>query len=373
MVVSCGADIGAYTVSLAVRRNTTDDIAFKEFPIDDSETVLRELSAFRGMVVPSVGSGAWRLAKDIEASTGAMIEKHREPVCIWSAIEFLLGSKSPHPNEAYKFVYDSVPSQARYPISACYPPLAAVESCRASVSLEELHGNFPLLLVNVKSGTSFYRIDSPTEFERVGGSSIGAATISGVGAAILPDRDPITRAAMKCSSSIDLLVEDIYGGDCASIGLPGTVIASCLGKAGGRKENPPEEVAKSLMDMVTMNTAQLTNLHARLHGCRMALVVGAIAETQEEHMVLGECMQRVLNILGSNQPGGPLTAIFFERRKFLGCLGALLRREQLLSRLANGSESPSTVIARSSTPINTATMVDYVIDETCTKLRLSPR
>lgn len=366
---SCGADIGAFAVSLAVRSGSCDDIMLKEFPISDLDTLHRELAEFRGRVVPSVGSGAWRLAKGIESSTGALVEKHREPVCIWSAIEYLLGRDS---DEAYKFVYESSPAQAKYAISAPFPSIDRIIPCQSSVSLSELRENFPLLLVNVKSGTSFYRIESPTEFERVGGSSIGAATVTGIGASLFGLSESVTKIAMDCSpagSRCDLLVEDIYGGDCTSIGLAGSVIASCLGK-GGRTELTRPEIAKSVVDMATMNTAQLTNLHAKLHACKMALVVGAIGESESEQIVVSECMQRVLNILGGENV---LPAVFFKKSRYLGCLGALLRREQLLMRLSSGSESPSTLMARTSTPINTATMVDYVIDETVTKLRLSPR
>lgn len=360
MPESCGADIGAFAISLAIRSSDTGEMEFREFPLSDSSRMKAELSKFSGRVVPSVGSGSWRLATSIESQTGALIEKHREPVCVWSAIEYLLSpDRSPDLLEAYRFE-----SASSHPISAAFPATSQINACQVPVSLSDLKSNFPLLLVNVKSGTSFYRIDSPSEFERVGGSSIGAATVSGIGQAILGGEKSVIDYAIDSPSPspFDLLVEDIYGGDCDSIGLPGNVIASCLGKAGNTGFQA-SAFAKSILDMTTMNTAQLTNLHAQLHGCRMAIVVGAIGDTPENQSVVAECTQRVLNIVGMKNPNGPIRAVFFQKSRFLGCLGALLRREHLLSDLIG----PSTV------RMNTATMVDYVIDETCTKLRLSPR
>ena len=79
---------------------------------------------------------------------------------------------------------------------------------------------------------------------------------------------------------------------------------------------------------------------------RTAVIVGSLGDKME----ISECIQRVLNILRSD-----VEAVFFQDSKFLGCLGAMLRREQILNGLVN----------------DTVTMTDFVDDETYTKLRVA--
>lgn len=42
------------------------------------------------------------------------------------------------------------------------------------------HDLYPYLLVNVRSGSTFYRVDGPTQFKRITGSPIGANTFLGM-------------------------------------------------------------------------------------------------------------------------------------------------------------------------------------------------
>lgn len=340
---------------LAIRENSGSAIEFSEYKLVDTEVFQEVLSKYRGRVVPSVGSGAWRLSNDIRDVSGALLEKHREPICIWTAIKHVLNEPD-YMMEAYKFVYKT-PDLAQYPISAPFPDREVLLDSMISVSYAELTDSFPILLVNVKTGTSFYRIDSPNDFVRVGGSSIGASTIHALGKS-LTFCSPSTESLLKLGLSVegpsksDLLVEDIYGGDCSSIGLPGSIIASCFGKTDIHTNM--SDLAKSAIDLMCINTAQLTNLHAQLNGCRSAVIVGAIGNVEHE-LEITECIQRVLNIL-SGSSSTPLGAIFFNQAKYLGCLGALLRRESLIDSL--------------SVPVDSATMVDGVDEETYTKLRV---
>jgi pantothenate kinase len=357
-----GADIGATELILASRL-VDGSIRFKDFSLCNSDSVpfSSELEKVRGGVLPSVGSGAWRLATSIESGSGVLVEKHREPLCIWSAIEYLLSRGDPKSFEAFRIDHSFLPGSSSHPISSIFPSISRIEELRINVPLSELTGSFPILLVNMKTGSSFYRIDSPRDIVRVGGSSIGATTIAALGESLI-NRGSLTEIVgealgLEGTSSADLLVEDIYGGDCESIGLPGSIIASCFGKVGSR-ELPKSDIAKSLLDLMCINTAQLTKLHAKLNGCRTAIIVGSIGESLQ----VAECIQRVLNIL-SVRDGSPLSAVFFKHTRYLGCLGALLRREMLVRGLSGNQLS--------SIPVDTATVEDSVDDETCTKLRIS--
>jgi pantothenate kinase len=358
---SRGAEIGALELTLATRRSETE-ILFKSIPLKDEAAIEQDMSTNLTRVLPSVGSGSWRLSDVLQKKFGVSVEKHREPVCLWSAIEYSLKQPLGSNFGAFTFDYSSAADSVTYPISAPYRDARSMEPIMKDVPYADLENSFPILLVIVKTGTSFYRMDSPTDFVRVGGSSIGSSSIAALGKLLVsePSVAGMVSKSQELSrpSSVDLLVEDIYGGDCLSIGLPGSIIASCLGKADSSAVNSPD-LSKSLLDMISINTAQLTSLHARIHKCKTALIVGPICEQPE----VAECIQRVLHILGSRSPAGVLRAVFFRQSNYLGCLGAMLRRETLVRQL---SFSRAADVA-----INTATVEDGVHDETYTKLRIS--
>lgn len=357
--ISFGADIGSLEMIIAVRR-ASGGIEFVEHPLSCLCGPACIIENLRNRVLPSVGCGSWRLSDTLLKLHGILVEKHREPVCIWTAIEYLL-RKFPG-DYAYTFNYETCPESRRYPISSPHRDIGDIQKLMSSVSYDMLTDMFPILLVNVKTGTSFYRMDSPTEFVRVGGSSIGVSTIMALGKTLVHESSiakmiEIGKASGK-TSRVDLLVEDIYGGDCSSIGLAGSIIASSLGKASSDSLSGPSDISKSLLDMMCMNTAQLANLHARVHKCKNVLIVGSLADEP----LLAECTQRVLHILAGKSDEDFLRAVFIKQSKYLGCLGALLRRESLVQGL--GSKVCDV-------PINTATVQDGVHDETYTKLRIS--
>ena len=358
--ISWGADLGASDVTLSMRM-TSGDVVYKQFPLDDKDRFTEEINIFSGKIMPSVGSGSWRLSENLEREYGILVEKHREPVCIWTAIESSLINPVVNGMSAFQFEYGAQESSMSYPISAPYKDIDDLKTLMKEVSYNQLLTSFPILLVIVKTGTSFYRMDSPSEFVRVGGSSIGSSSLGALGLNLVNEASVsgmVSKAReLTRPSNCDLLVEDIYGGDCSSIGLPGSIIASCLGKADDSSINSPA-LAKSLLDMMTINTAQLANLHARIHNCKSAIVVGPLCEELE----VSECMQRVLYILAGKDKASALRAVFFRNSKYLGCLGAMLRREMLVQQLR---------VRGDDIPIDTATVEDGLHDETYTKLRVS--
>ena len=93
---------------------------------------------------------------------------------------------------------------------------------------------FPYLLVNIGSGVSILKVDSETEFQRVGGTATGGGTFWGLGKLLTGAKefDELLDLAEKGDNrSVDLLVKDIYSRDYAQMGLPGELIASSFGKA----------------------------------------------------------------------------------------------------------------------------------------------
>lgn len=121
---------------------------------------------------------------------------------------------------------------------------------------------YPYLLVNLRSGASFYRVDSKDHFTRVGGSSLGVSFIWGVTRYLGIYSDP-TKMSMDAisgdSSKVDMSVADIYGGGYDDIGLPGDLLASSFGKLKDLNEGDigskvtGGDITKSLITMVVAN------------------------------------------------------------------------------------------------------------------------
>ena len=88
---------------------------------------------------------------------------------------------------------------------------------------------YPYIIVNIGSGVSILRVNSATEFTRIGGTSVGGGTFAGL-CSLLAGVDSfeaaITLAEKGDSHRVDKLVRDIYGGDYERFGLRGDVVAS---------------------------------------------------------------------------------------------------------------------------------------------------
>ncbi len=92
---------------------------------------------------------------------------------------------------------------------------------------------YPYLLVNLRSGASFIRVDGPKNYKRVTGTSIGVGLAWGISRYMGIFDDPTEMcesAKMGDSSKIDMSVGDIYGGDYKGLGFPTNMIASSFGK-----------------------------------------------------------------------------------------------------------------------------------------------
>ena len=95
---------------------------------------------------------------------------------------------------------------------------------------------YPYLLVNIRSGTTFTRVDSKTEYRSVspvGGSPLGLTFYHGVMRMLNLYGDPtesIQAAIEGDSSHIDFDVGDIYGGSYSGLGLPKQMLASSFAK-----------------------------------------------------------------------------------------------------------------------------------------------
>jgi type II pantothenate kinase len=147
---------------------------------------------------------------------------------------------------------------------------------------------FPYLLVNIGSGVSILKVESERDYQRIGGSTIGGATLWGLGSLLTDARgfDEIMELAERGDNrNVDMLIKDIYGGNYDALGLNNELIASTLGKAtrsemdcqGGagcetREQHlakfKQEDLVKSILLMICYDVTQIASLHARIHGIK---------------------------------------------------------------------------------------------------------
>uniref|UniRef100_A0A673XSL4 4'-phosphopantetheine phosphatase n=1 Tax=Salmo trutta TaxID=8032 RepID=A0A673XSL4_SALTR len=196
-------------------------------------------------VIKATGGGAHKFKDLIEKKLKLRVDKEDEMTCLIKGCNFVLRNIT---HEA--FVY-AKHADSEFRFQNTHPDI------------------FPYLLINIGSGVSIFKVESEDTFERVGGSSIGGGTFWGLGALLTKTKrfDELLQLASKGQhTNVDMLVKDIYGGSYGSLGLTGDLIASSFGKsATPDKEFSKEDMAKSLLHMISNDIGQLACLYARLH------------------------------------------------------------------------------------------------------------
>jgi type II pantothenate kinase len=185
---------------------------------------------------------------------------------------------------------------------------------------------YPYLIVNVRSGSSFYRVTGPDTFERLVGSSIGSSFFWGILRLLNFYNDPteaVYAAAKGDSSKIDMSVGDIYGGAYQGLGLADNYIASSFGKLKDLhgpeelKEVQKEDVARSLLTMTALNVLIFSNVVAKLQDLKRVVWIGLHIDILE-YMKMSEEAFKLLT-------GGKSVLMFPTYHSFLGSLGLLLQ------------------------------------------------
>ena len=89
------------------------------------------------------------------------------------------------------------------------------------------------MLVNLRWGATFIRVDGPNKYRRITGTSIGVGLAWGISRymGLFDGPTEMCEAAIRGDSSkIDMSVGDIYGGDYKGLNFPMDMIASSFGK-----------------------------------------------------------------------------------------------------------------------------------------------
>ncbi|XP_056293118.1 4'-phosphopantetheine phosphatase isoform X2 [Pseudoliparis swirei] len=249
-------------------------------------------------VIKATGGGAHKYKELIERKLGLRVDKEDEMTCLIKGCNFVLRNI---PHEA--FVYTKH-ADSEFRFQTTQPDI------------------FPYLLVNIGSGVSIVKVESEDKFERIGGSSIGGGTFWGLGVLLTKTKrfDELLQLASKGQhTSVDMLVKDIYGGSYGSLGLTGDLIASSFGKSATTDKGfPKEDMAKSLLHMISNDIGQLACLYAKLHNLSRVYFGGFFIRG---HPVTMHTISYSINFFTK----GEVQALFLRHEGYLGAIGAFLK------------------------------------------------
>lgn len=216
---------------------------------------------------------------------------------------------------------------------------------------------YPYLLVNIGLGVSMIKVTGPGPegFERIGGSSLGGGTLWGLLSLLTDARDyneMLEMAQKGDNENIDLLVGDIYGSSYNKIGLKSNHIASSFAKVfkklrfnqQGKKLTTAEklanfrqeDIARSLLYLVSNNIGQIAYLQARRFGLKRIYFGGSYISG---HMQTIHTLSYALNFWSN----GEMQSYFLRHEGYLGSVGAFMMgpertgdEEQEVERKENG-------------------------------------
>lgn len=277
------------------------------FPASDKNTI------------KATGGGAFKFADLFKEKLGISLDKVEEMSSLVSGANFLLKAV---PSEAFTYVN----GQRNY---------------------MQIDGNdlYPYLLVNIGSGVSMIKVDGDGKFERVSGTSVGGGTFWGLGKLLTKCKsfdDLLEMSHQGNNRVIDMLVGDIYGGmDYLKIGLSSTAIASSFGKAVSENKEledyRPEDVARSLLRMISNNIGQIAYLNALRFGLKKIFFGGFFIRGHAYTM-------DTISVAVDFWSKGEAKAMFLRHEGFLGALGAFMNYQLV-------EEFPNLMGEKNSNPI----------------------
>ncbi|TMU87636.1 type II pantothenate kinase [Bacillus sp. BHET2] len=168
----------------------------------------------------------------------------------------------------------------------------------------------PFILINIGTGTSFFKIDK-NRSARLLGSGLGGGTFMGLGSILTGVSDYIelvSLSGMGKREQVDLLVGDIYEEGHSLI--PDNLTAANFGKVSA--DSQKADKLRALTNMIGETIILLATQAASEHQIKHFVFVGSALEGNR---ALKEVLMQFQDILS-------YTAVFPERGSFAGCLGA---------------------------------------------------
>ncbi|OAY34526.1 pantothenate kinase 1 [Manihot esculenta] len=250
-------------------------------------------------LIKATGGGANKFAELFKEKLGIDLDKEDEMDCLVAGATFLL--KAFH-HEAYTYM----------------------DGKKHFVQIDQSN-LYPYLLVNIGSGVSMIKVDGEDKFERVSGTNVGGGTFWGLGRLLTKCKsfDELLELSHRGNNRvIDMLVGDINGGmDYSKIGLSSTTIASSFGKAVSNNKEledyKPEDIAQSLLRMISYNIGQISHLNALQFGLKRIFFGGFFIQDQPHTM-------DTISVAVHFWSKGEAKAMFLRHEGFLGAIGAYM-------------------------------------------------
>mmetsp|Transcript_19974 Transcript_19974/g.37019 ORF Transcript_19974/g.37019 Transcript_19974/m.37019 type:complete len:306 (-) Transcript_19974:2242-3159(-) len=169
------------------------------------------------------------------------------------------------------------------------------------------------LLVNIGTGVSILKMDQA--FTRISGTCLGGGTLLGLGTCLLgvtKYEEILELCERGDSGAVDLTVADIYGSDHPNI------LAVSLGKfvTSENLEYRPEDLAKSLVNMVAYNIGQIAYLCAKKEEVKHVYFAGNFIRHYEYIM---DRLSYAMHFWSKGQ----VTPLFLKHDGYFGALGSL--------------------------------------------------
>lgn len=249
--------------------------------------------------IKATGGGAFKFADLFKEKLGITLDKVEEMESLVAGANFLLKAVN---HEAYTYIGGR----------------------KEYVQIDQ-NDLYPYLLVNIGSGVSMIKVDGDEKFQRVSGTSVGGGTFWGLGKLLTKCKsfDELLELSHQGNNRvIDMLVGDIYGGmDYAKIGLASTAIASSFGKPVSEnrelEDYKPEDIALSLLRMISNNIGQIAYLNALRFGLKRIILGGFFIR---DHAYTMDTISVAVDFWSK----GEAKAMFLRHEGFLGALGAFM-------------------------------------------------
>uniref|UniRef100_A0A452SNU1 4'-phosphopantetheine phosphatase n=1 Tax=Ursus americanus TaxID=9643 RepID=A0A452SNU1_URSAM len=243
-------------------------------------------------VIQATGGGAYKFKDLIEEKLRLRVDKEDVMTCLIKGCNFVLKNI---PHEAFVYQKDSDPE---FRFQTNHPNI------------------FPYLLVNIGSGVSIVKVRCASQ----GPAWLPGRDHQGTCRLLGQKFDELLHLASKGQhANVDMLVQDVYGGAHQTLGLSGNLIASSFGKsATADREFCKEDMAKSLLHMISNDIGQLACLHARLHRLDRVYFGGFFIRG---HPVTMRTITYSINFFSK----GEVQALFLRHEGYLGAIGAFLK------------------------------------------------
>ncbi|RCN38348.1 pantothenate kinase [Ancylostoma caninum] len=261
-------------------------------------------------VIHCTGGGSFKYAEMMRNLLGVRVQRTDEMTSLIFGCDFLLRNNE---DESFTYHHEAIGIE-RYQ----YKPIAA-------------DSIYPFLLVNIGTGISVLKVDSPSQFQRVGGSSMGGGAFIGLGNLLTSAQnfDELLLMAEKGDHrKCDTLVCDIYGGSYENLNLPADLIAGSFGKCsrmgkrgaaarGDHEQASEQDIAKSLLLMISNNIGQMAMLYGMRFSMKRIYFGGFFIR---KHPITMRTLSYAINYWSK----GNMEALFMKHEGYLGAVGAFL-------------------------------------------------